>query len=116
MGAGVLKVEMPGTGDPLRALGPSQGETSLTWAAAARNKQSMTLNLKSAAGQEVLLRLISEHDILVENFRPGTLDRWGLDIDRIRAANPDIVVVRVTGYGQTGPNATKAGFGTPATA
>ncbi|MDQ0826125.1 CaiB/BaiF CoA transferase family protein [Arthrobacter sp. C152] len=116
MGATVLKVEMPGVGDPLRALGPFQGDTSLTWAAAARNKQSMTLDLKSSEGQEVLIRLLAEQDILIENFRPGTLDKWGLSIDRLRAANPNLIVVRISGYGQTGPFGSKAGFGTPATA
>jgi formyl-CoA transferase len=116
MGATVLKIEMPGVGDPLRALGPFHGDTSLTWAAAARNKQSMTLDLKSSEGQEILIRLLAEQDVLIENFRPGTLDKWGLTIDRLRNANPNLVVVRVTGYGQTGPNRSKAGFGTPATA
>lgn len=116
MGATVLKIEMPGVGDPLRSLGPFHQDTSLTWAAAARNKQSMTLDLKSAEGQEILLRLLADQDILIENFRPGTLDKWGLPIERLRQANPDLVVVRVTGYGQTGPNRSKAGFGTPATA
>lgn len=116
MGAEVLKVEMPGAGDPLRALGPFKEDTSLTWAASARNKRSITLDLRSAEGQEVLLRLIADQDILIENFRPGTLDKWGLGLDRLRAANPDLIVVRVSGYGQTGPHAGKAGFGTPATA
>jgi formyl-CoA transferase len=116
MGADVLKVEMPVVGDPLRALGPFQGETSLTWAASARNKRSMTLDLQSPQGQEVLLRLLRDQDVLIENFRPGTLDRWGLSAERLRAANPDLIIVRVSGYGQTGPNRGKAGFGTPATA
>lgn len=116
MGADVLKVEMPGVGDPLRALGPFKEETSLTWAASARNKRSMTLDLKSAMGQDVLVRLLAEQDVLIENFRPGTLDRWGLSTERLRKANPDLVIVRVSGYGQTGPNKGKAGFGTPATA
>ncbi|WP_109473200.1 CaiB/BaiF CoA transferase family protein [Ornithinimicrobium cavernae] len=116
MGADVLKVEMPGVGDPLRALGPFKDDTSLTWAASARNKRSMTLDLKSAEGQDVLLRLLAEQDVLIENFRPGTLDQWGLPLERLRSANPDLVVVRVSGYGQTGPHAGKAGFGTPATA
>jgi formyl-CoA transferase len=116
MGADVLKVEMPGVGDPLRALGPFSGETSLTWAASARNKRSMTLDLKSPQGQEVLVRLLAGQDVLIENFRPGTLDRWGLGAERLREANPDLVIVRVSGYGQTGPNKGKAGFGTPATA
>lgn len=116
MGATVLKIEMPGVGDSLRALGPFQGDTSLTWVAAARNKQSMTLDLKSPEGQEILIRLLAEQDILIENFRPGTLDKWGLSIDRLREANPDLIVVHISGYGQTGPYGSKAGFGTPATA
>ncbi len=116
MGADVLKVEMPGAGDPLRSLGPFEEDTSLTWAASARNKRSMTLDLRSPEGQDVLVKLLAEQDVLIENFRPGTLDRWGLGIDRLREANPDLIVVRVTGYGQTGPNKGKAGFGTPATA
>lgn len=116
MGADVIKVEMPGVGDPLRALGPFKGETSLTWAASARNKRSVTLNLNSEEGQEVLLRLLADRDVLIENFRPGTLERWGLDLDRLRSANPDLIVVHISGYGQTGPYGHKAGFGTPATA
>lgn len=116
LGAEVLKVEMPGTGDPLRHLGPFSGDISLTWAASARNKRSMTLDLRSPEGQDVLLRLAAQHDVLIENFRPGTLSAWGLPLDRLRGANPDLIVVRVTGYGQTGPHAGKAGFGTPATA
>lgn len=116
LGADVLKVEMPGVGDPLRALGPFSGDVSLTWAASARNKRSMTLDLRTPEGQDILVQLLAEQDILIENFRPGTLSRWGLPIERLRERNPDLIVVRVTGYGQTGPNAGKAGFGTPATA
>lgn len=116
LGADVLKVEMPGVGDPLRALGPFQGDVSLTWAASARNKRSMTLDLRTPEGQDILVQLLAEQDILIENFRPGTLARWGLPVERLRERNPDLIVVRVTGYGQTGPNAGKAGFGTPATA
>jgi formyl-CoA transferase len=116
MGADVIKVEMPGVGDPLRSLGPFKGETSLTWAASARNKRSVTLNLQSKDGQDVLLRLLADRDVLIENFRPGTLERWGLDLARLRTANPNLIVVRISGYGQTGPYGSKAGFGTPATA
>lgn len=116
MGADVLKVEMPGTGDPLRALGPFQGDTSLTWAASARNKKSVTLDLRTDAGQEILLKLVAEHDVVIENFRPGTLTRWGVPVERLREANPDLIVVHVSGFGQDGPLAHKAGFGTPATA
>lgn len=116
MGAEVLKVEMPGSGDPLRHLGPFSGETSLTWAASARNKRSLTADLRTDTGREILLRLVAEHDVLIENFRPGTLDRWGLSTDQLREANPDLIIVHVTGFGQDGPLADKAGFGTPATA
>jgi len=115
-GADVLKVEMPGIGDPLRELEPFDGEESLVWAALARNKRSITLDLRKEQGQEIFLRLLAEQDVLIENFRPGTLDRWGLDVERLREANPDVIVVRVSGYGQTGPYRGKAGFGTPATA
>jgi formyl-CoA transferase len=115
-GADVLKIEMPGVGDPLRELEPFDGEESLVWAALARNKRSVTLDLRKKRGQEIFLRLLAEQDVLIENFRPGTLDRWGLGIERLREANPDVVVVRVSGYGQTGPYRGKAGFGTPATA
>jgi formyl-CoA transferase len=114
-GADVLKIEMPVVGDPLRELEPFDGEESLVWAALSRNKRSVTLDLRKERGQEIFLRLLAEQDVLIENFRPGTLDRWGLGIERLREANPDVVVVRVSGYGQTGPYREKAGFGTPAT-
>lgn len=116
MGAEVLKVEMPEVGDPLRALGPFSDDTSLTWAAAARNKRSLTADLRSEQGQDILLRLVAQHDVLIENFRPGTLARWGLPVERLRESNPDLIVVHVSGFGQGGPLAGKAGFGTPATA
>lgn len=115
-GAEVLKVEMPGSGDPLRGMQPSEGEESLVWAALSRNKRSVTLDLKKERGQGLLFELLKDRDVLFENFRPGTLDRWGLGIERLREANPDLVIVRVSGYGQTGPYREKAGFGTPATA
>lgn len=116
MGADVLKVEMPGVGDPLRQLGPFSGDVSLTWASSARNKRSMTLDLRKPEGQEILLRLLPEYDLLIENFRPGTIARWGIPIERMREANSELIVVHVSGFGQTGPHAGKAGFGTPATA
>lgn len=116
MGADVVKVEQPGPGDSLRGMGPFSGEESLTWAVAARNKRGVTLNLRTQEGQELFCRLLAERDILIENFRPGTMDRWGLGIDRLRQANPDIIVVHVSGFGQTGPYKDRAGFGTPATA
>ncbi|MGH3327003.1 MAG: CaiB/BaiF CoA transferase family protein [Streptomycetales bacterium] len=116
LGADVIKVELPGTGDPLRGLQPFDGDESLSWAALSRNKRCVTLDLRKTAGRELFLRLLAERDVLFENFRPGTLARWGLDTPRLREANPDLVIVRVSGYGQTGPYSTKAGFGTPATA
>ena len=116
MGADVVKVEMPGTGDPLRGMEPFDGADSLTWAVAARNKRGVTLDLKSAEGQDIFCRLLATRDILIENFRPGTLGRWGLGAERLREANPDLIIVRVSGFGQSGPYRERAGFGTPATA
>lgn len=116
LGADVVKVELPGSGDPLRAMQPLDGGESLVWAAVSRNKRCVTLDLHTAKGRDLLLRLLASRDVLIENFRPGTLDRWGLGIDELRAANADLVVIRVTGYGQTGPYRERAGFGTPATA
>lgn len=116
LGADVVKVELPGSGDPLRAMHPMDGEESLVWAAVSRNKRCVSLDLRTEQGRDLLLRLLASRDVLIENFRPGTLDGWGLGIDRMRAANADLVVVRVTGYGQTGPYRERAGFGTPATA
>lgn len=116
MGADVVKVEMPGPGDSLRGMEPFDGNESLTWAASARNKRGVTLDLRTEEGKEIFCRLLASRDILVENFRPGTLARWGLGIDRLREANPGLIVVRVSGFGQTGPYNDRAGFGTPATA
>jgi formyl-CoA transferase len=116
MGADVVKVEMPRTGDSLRGMEPFDGAESLTWAALSRNKRGVTLDLRSPEGQDVFCRLLADRDVLVENFRPGTMERWGLGIERLREANPRLVVVRVSGFGQTGPYRERAGFGTPATA
>ncbi|MGH3355928.1 MAG: CaiB/BaiF CoA transferase family protein, partial [Nocardioidaceae bacterium] len=115
MGADVVKVEMPGSGDPLRGMEPFDGAESLTWAVSARNKRGVTLDLRSDEGQGIFCRLLASRDILIENFRPGTMQRWGLGLDRLREANPDLIVVRVSGFGQTGPHRERAGFGTPAT-
>lgn len=116
MGADVVKIEIPSVGDPLRGLQPFDGEESLLWTSLSRNKRSVTLDLRRDEGRDLFLRLVAESDVLLENFRPGTLDRWGLDIETLRAANPRLVVVRVSGYGQSGPYAPQPGFGTPATA
>ncbi len=115
-GADVIKVELPEAGDPVRGMAPSKNGVSLVWSVLSRNKRSVTLDIRKPAGRELFLRLVERCDILFENFRPGTLDRYGLSYDTLREANPKLVVVRVSGYGQTGPHRAKAGFGTPATA
>lgn len=115
-GADVIKVEQPDGGDPFRKLGPYHNGEVLRWAAMGRNKRCITLDLRKEEGKELFLKLLAKCDVLIENFRTGTLDKWGLDADTMRQANPDIIITRVTGYGQTGPLAQVAGFGTPATA
>ncbi len=111
-GAEVIKVEAPGVGDPMRHWGreKAKGHT-LWWSVLARNKKSITCDLRRPEGQDLLRRLVSEADVLIENFRPGTLERWNLGPDVLRALNPQLVLVRVSGYGQTGPYAGRAGFG-----
>ena len=115
-GADVIKIEVPDKGDPFRELGPYHNKTPMRWASMSRNKRAVTLDLRKEAGKAAFLKLVAKSDVLIENFRTGTLDKWGLDIDTLRNANPKLVVTRVTGYGQTGPYAEIAGFGTPATA
>ncbi|GAF14203.1 L-carnitine dehydratase/bile acid-inducible protein F [Bacillus sp. JCM 19045] len=116
MGAEVIKVELPHTGDPLRGLGPYKEEEPLRWPGMSRNKQSITLDIRQPEGQSVFKELIKDADILIENFRPKTLERWGLGYEDLKQVNPRLVMARQSGYGQTGPYAEKAGFGTPATA
>lgn len=115
-GAEVIKVEMPGVGDPLRNLGPYLNGEGLRWPGIARNKKSITLDLRQEEGKEILRKLVRESDMIIENFRTGTLEKWGIGYEALKEENPDLIMVRVTGYGQTGPYAHKAGFGTPATA
>jgi formyl-CoA transferase len=114
-GAEVVKVEAPGEGDPLRKwrkLYPTEdGETSLWWFVQARNKQSLTLNLKHPKAIEIVKALVAETDIVVENFRPGVLEKLGLGWDVLREVNPGLVMVRLSGFGQTGPMAKQPGFG-----
>ncbi|MFD3807636.1 CaiB/BaiF CoA transferase family protein [Streptomyces sp. NPDC058611] len=111
-GAEVIKLEDPGRGDPMRQWGRERPYgKSLWWPVVARNKKSVTCNLRHAEGQELVRRLVARADVLVENFRPGTLERWGLGYEELRAVNPGLVMVRVTGYGQNGPYAPRAGFG-----
>jgi len=108
MGAEVIKIEPPGAGDPMRVWG--QG-APVWWQVIARNKKSVSLDLRQSEGQAIARRLIATADILVENFRPGVLESWGLAPQALRAADPRLIVVRMSGYGQTGPYAGRAGFG-----
>lgn len=111
-GAEVIKVEDPRHGDPMRQWGREKPHgKSLWWPVVARNKQSVTLNLRDPEGQAMARRLLDTADVLVENFRPGTLERWGLAPETLWETNPGLIVTRVTGYGQTGPYAPRAGFG-----
>ncbi len=109
MGADVIKIEPPGEGDPMRQGG--QGEKRAWWRVIARNKRSVSLDLRQKRGQEIARRLIAKSDILIENFRPGTLEKWGLAPAALHADNPRLIIVRVSGYGQDGPYADRAGFG-----
>ena len=110
-GAEVIKVEPPGQGDPMRQWGRQANGRGLWWPIIARNKKSVTLDLRRPQGQELARRLVARCDILVENFRPDTLERWGLSYEALSADNPGLIMVRVSGYGQTGPYRDKAGFG-----
>jgi crotonobetainyl-CoA:carnitine CoA-transferase CaiB-like acyl-CoA transferase len=109
MGADVIKVEPPGAGDPMRLWG--QGEEKVQWEVIARNKRSVSANLRMAKGQALVRRLISKADVLVENFKPGTMEKWGLGPDALLADNPGLIIARMSGYGQTGPYSDRAGFG-----
>ncbi|MDR7485033.1 MAG: CoA transferase [Armatimonadota bacterium] len=115
-GARVIKVEHPRGGDPLRAWGPARDGVSLWWKVLSRNKESITLDLRAPRGQELLRALAARADALVENFRPGTLERWHLGPEVLEAINPRLVVVRISGFGQTGPYRDRPGFGTIAEA
>lgn len=111
-GAEVIKVEPPDKGDPMREWGLAKYKgKSLWWPIQSRNKKCVTLNLHSTEGQEIAKRLIKEADIVVENFRPGTMEKWGLGYDELKKINPSIIMVRISGFGQTGPYKDKAGFG-----
>jgi formyl-CoA transferase len=110
-GASVVKIEPPGTGDPLRKWRLLHEGTSVWWAAQSRNKESVTLDLRTTEGQEVIRKLAAESDVLIENFRPGTLESWGLGWEALHALNPRLVMLRVSGYGQSGPYRDRPGFG-----
>lgn len=115
-GADVVKVEHPRGGDNMRGHGRTKDGVPLWWKEISRNKRTVALDLKAPRGAEVLRRLAATADVLVENFRPGTLERWGLGPDVLLAENPGLVLVRLTGFGQTGPYSSRAGFGTLAEA
>jgi crotonobetainyl-CoA:carnitine CoA-transferase CaiB-like acyl-CoA transferase len=115
-GADVIKVENPGTGDTTRAFGWRVGGVALWWKLLGRNKRPITLKLSHPKGRDLLLRLVEGADVLIESFRPGTLERWDLGPERLLERNPKLVVVRVSGFGQTGPYAHRPGFGTLAEA
>ena len=109
MGADVIKIEPPGAGDPMRGWG--NGEHKLWWEVIGRNKRSVTANLRLVEGQELARRLLADADIMIENFKPGTVEKWGLGPEALHAINPRLIVVRMSGYGQTGPYSSRAGFG-----
>ena len=109
MGADIIKVEPPGKGDPMRDWG--QGEEKVQWEVIARNKRSVTCNLRVAEGQDIARQLIAKADILIENFKPGTLEKWSLSPAELHKINPGLIIARMSGYGQTGPYSTRAGFG-----
>jgi formyl-CoA transferase len=110
-GADVVKVEPPGAGDPLRKWRLLQDGTSVWWQVQSRNKRSLALDLRQPEGQEVVRRLAAEADVLVENFRPGAMEGWGLAPDDLLALNPKLIVLRISGFGQTGPYRHRPGFG-----
>lgn len=110
-GAEVIKIEPPGTGDPLRKWRLLHEGTSVWWASQSRNKKSVTLNLHEPEGQDVIRRLVADVDVIVENFRPGTLEKWNLGFEALKQINPRLIMLRVSGYGQTGPYKDLPGFG-----
>lgn len=110
-GADVIKVELPGQGDPLRHFGtPTEVGDTLVWLSEARNKRFVTLDLRQPAGRDLFLELARQSDVVIENFRPGTMEKWGLGFEALRAVNQKIVMLRVSAYGQTGPYRGKPGF------
>ena len=115
-GADVIKVERPGRGDELRFWGENKGGVGLYYKVINRNKRSVTLDLHTPLGVEAVKKLVADADIVVENYRPGTLEKWGLGYDVLSAINPKLIMLRVTGYGQTGPYSARPGFGTLAEA
>lgn len=109
-GAEVIKVEPPGSGDPIRTWREVRNGTSLWWASLARNKKCVTLDLREERGRGLLREMAARADVFIENFRPGTMEKWGLAPETFKADNPGLIYARISGYGQTGPSASKAGF------
>ena len=109
MGADVIKVEPPGAGDPMRLWG--EGKDKVNWEVIARNKKSVSANLRIAEGQDLVRKLVAHADVVIENFKPGTLEKWGLGPDALHAINPRLIIARMSGYGQTGPYSDRAGYG-----
>lgn len=110
-GAEVIKIEAPGSGDPLRTWRSPEGVTSMWWHVQARDKKSVALDLRQPEGQALVRELASQADVVIENFRPGTMEQWGLDYEALSRHNPGLVMLRISGYGQTGPLRDLAGFG-----
>ena len=110
-GAEVVKIEPPGSGDPLRTWRAPEGETAVWWHVQSRNKKSVAVDLRRAEGQDLVRRLAVAADVVIENFRPGTLEQWGLDYDTLSRLNPGLIMLRISGYGQTGPLRDLPGFG-----
>ena len=115
-GAEVIKIEPPGSGDPLRQWRLLKDGTSVWWQVQSRNKRSLALDLKQAEAQDIVRKLASEADVLIENFRPGAMESWGLGPDVLQKLNPGLIILRISGYGQTGPYKDKPGFGVVAEA
>jgi len=115
-GAEVIKIEHPKSGDPLRRFGVVKDDVGIVWKTFSRNKKCITLNLNQELGRQLFLKLISIADVLIENFRPGTLEKWGLGWNELNAQNPRLVMLRCTGFGQEGPYSERGGFGTVAEA
>lgn len=112
MGAEIIKIEPPGQGDPMRAWGREKAHgKSLWWPVVGRNKKAVTLDMRQAEGQSILRELVTNADFLLENFRPGTLEKWGCGYEELAKVNPRLIMIRVSGFGQTGPYAKQAGFG-----
>lgn len=111
-GAEIIKIEDPGSGDPMRQWGREKAHgKSLWWPVVARNKKSVTTNLRTEGGKQIIRDLVAHSDVLLENFRPGTLERWGLSPEELWEINPKLIITRVSGYGQSGPYSSRAGFG-----